>query len=302
MHIQREDFGGHGGLIEPLSALFKAFEAKDPPPDCQAAVTPDLLRAMDGLACKSGEVAEHTSDLTIGAYFFAMRSCEFVWTRKRGRTRLLTLGNVTFRAANKQLISPRDPELESRAAYVTICFVDQKNGKKREKRTQGRSGKSRFCPVLAWIRVVTRLLRHFPDANQDITVCSLKDHTSGERVQIASERVAQLLKTTCRITGGLKKYGFGPEHLGTRSIRSGAAMALFIMDHSVEKIKILGRWSSDAFLVYIRPQVLEWTSIMASDMAQIKGFLDLSYGPNKDRERGDWRDLGLMPSFSRRKR
>lgn len=42
-----------------------------------------------------------------------------------------------------------------------------------------------------------------------------------------------------------------------------AAMALFLKDHSIEKITILERWYSDAFMGYIRPQVLEWTNIMA---------------------------------------
>lgn len=80
-------------------------------------------------------------------------------------------------------------------------------------------------------------------------------------------------------------------------------MALFLMDHSVERIKILGRWSSDAFLVYIRPQVLEWTSIMASDMAKVSDFIDLAYcGNQKSRpaDREVWKDLGItIPSFQR---
>jgi len=53
-------------------------------------------------------------------------------------------------------------------------------------------------------------------------------------------------------------------------------MALFLMDHSVEKIMILGRCSSNAFMVYIRPQVLEWTNIMAQDMAKAGSFHDLN--------------------------
>jgi hypothetical protein len=52
-------------------------------------------------------------------------------------------------------------------------------------------------------------------------------------------------------------------------------MALFLMDHSSAKIMILGRWSSDAFLVYIRPQVLEWTNSMSLDMIRFDSFLDV---------------------------
>jgi hypothetical protein len=52
-------------------------------------------------------------------------------------------------------------------------------------------------------------------------------------------------------------------------------MALFLKDHSTAKIMILGRWSSDAFLVYIRPQVLEWTNNMSRDMISFESFLDV---------------------------
>ena len=51
-------------------------------------------------------------------------------------------------------------------------------------------------------------------------------------------------------------------------------MGLFLMNHPVAKIMILGRWSSDAFLVYIRPQVLEWTNQMSGDMIRHDSFFD----------------------------
>ena len=71
-------------------------------------------------------------------------------------------------------------------------------------------------------------------------------------------------------------FGYGAIDIGTRSIRSGAAMGLFLMNHPVAKIMILGRWSSDAFLVYIRPQVLEWTNQMSGDMIRNDSFFDAS--------------------------
>jgi hypothetical protein len=59
---------------------------------------------------------------------------------------------------------------------------------------------------------------------------------------------------------GVSSFGYYADKIGTRSIRSGAAMGLFLMNHPVAKIMIFGGWSSDAFLDYIRPQVLEWTN------------------------------------------
>ena len=252
----------------------------------------------------TGDLREHTADLIVGAYFFAMRACEFSWTKAKGRTTTLTLHNVTFRNEEREEISPLDPELEEKSQYVTICFVNQKNGTKMEKRTQGKTGNGRFCPVIAWARVCRRVRRHFPNAPPDKMVCSLRDPSSGQPTQITAEGVSHLLRSTCRIKGSKTRFGFRPEDLGSRSIRSGAAMALFMMDHSTEKIKILGRWASDAFLAYIRPQVLEWTSIMSRDMTKVQNFLDLNYDVETNRATtgGNWGDLGVMPSFTRSQR
>jgi hypothetical protein len=50
-------------------------------------------------------------------------------------------------------------------------------------------------------------------------------------------------------------------------------MAVFMKDHSTAKIMILSRWSSDAFLFYIRP--LEWANNMSRDMVSFDSFLDV---------------------------
>ena len=51
-------------------------------------------------------------------------------------------------------------------------------------------------------------------------------------------------------------------------------MSLFLMNHPIHKIMILGSWSSDAFLVYLRQKVLEWTNQMSGDMIHIDSFMD----------------------------
>ena len=64
--------------------------------------------------------------------------------------------------------------------------------------------------------------------------------------------------------------------IGTKSIRSGAAMGLFLANHSTERIMLMGRWLSQAFLVYIRPQVIEWTNNMSQNMIRHDSFADAS--------------------------
>jgi hypothetical protein len=96
--------------------------------------------------------------------------------------------------------------------------------------------------------------------------------------------------------GGSDVFGFNGKDIGTKSLRSGAAMGLFLMNHSVAKIMILGRWSSDAFLVYIRPQVMEWTNQMSADMIAHDSFLDAT-DRQQPRESG-----GLGPTKSKARR
>ena len=60
-------------------------------------------------------------------------------------------------------------------------------------------------------------------------------------------------------------------------------LSLFLADHPPSKIMILGRWLSDAFLDYIRPQVLEWTNNVSTDMINFDSFWDLSSSANTPR-------------------
>ena len=53
-------------------------------------------------------------------------------------------------------------------------------------------------------------------------------------------------------------------------------MALALQgDTSDQKIMMLGRWKSTAFLHYIRPQVLEWAGDTAQQMSRTRSFLDV---------------------------
>ena len=90
-----------------------------------------------------------------------------------------------------------------------------------------------------------------------------------------------------------------PGDLDTKSVRSGGAMALFMMGYSPEKIMILGRWSSTAFMDYIRPQTLEWTSLMSSDMAKAPRMMDLnrSHLERSSQEDNKWGTFELLPGF-----
>lgn len=81
---------------------------------------------------------------------------------------------------------------------------------------------------------------------------------------------------------GGNHYGFTEEQeIGTRSIRSGAAMALAPQGgQSDPNIMILGRWKSRRFKRYIRLQALEWAGSMSSNMVKAQPFFGLGEHTN----------------------
>ena len=158
------------------------------------------------------------------------------------------------------------------ARRVTVTFENQKNGLKMDKRTHERTGDFVMCPVRRLSSLVLRILNTVPNSGPETPVSTML--REGIARVITSSELRWNLRTACTKGGGVNAFGFGASEIGTRSIRSGAAMGLFLMNHPVAKIMILGRWSSDAFLDYIRPQVLEWTNQLSRDMIQVDSFFD----------------------------
>ena len=70
---------------------------------------------------------DHTTDLIIGAFFFAMRSCEFSKVSVAGKTINIRLGGVKFFTNNYVEVPPDHPHLVELSTFVWILFEDQKN-------------------------------------------------------------------------------------------------------------------------------------------------------------------------------
>jgi hypothetical protein len=93
----------------------------------------------------------------------------------------------------------------------------------------------------------------------------------------------QLLKQLCRAAQALghETLGFKPEQIGLHSARSGAAMAMYLAGVSVYTVMLLSRWSSDAFLRYIRKQVKEFSTGISTKTIQSEDFFTI---PTAERE------------------
>jgi len=273
--------------------MLRGYEKDDPPPKRQKAVTPALLLDLVDYAKGLPLWARHAADLIVGGYFFAMRVCEFCLTERPGRTRRLTLGDIVFRDRESRVVDQTDPHLDEKAMFVTICFADQQNGTKMERRSHKKTGQEVLCPVKAWVRVVQRVRSQFrTKEDNSIPVGAYQEGDSVK--EISSSQVLQLLRDSCQFHDGENRYGIKASELGTRSIRSGAAMALALQGNtSDQKIMMLGRWKSTAFLHYIRPQVLEWAGDAANQMSKTRSFLDVGRGHGETNVK-----LSTLPNIS----
>ena len=234
-----------------------------------------LRRAGTEHAITTDTLFAFTSEFAIVAYFFAMRSCEFTLTpQPAGETKIvIRLRGVVFRDRGGHELAHDSTELHT-AYRVTLTFEDQKNGTKNDRRTHQQTSDPVLCPLKRIVvSIVQRIIiRIVLTATQQTSINTIR--LLAATTQILSTTLRQFIRSTCILGGGRATFGYDANDVGTKSIRSGAAMGLFLMNHPVHEIMILGRWSPDAILVYIRPQVLEWTNNMSHDMIHNNSFMD----------------------------
>ncbi len=89
--------------------------------------------------------------------------------------------------------------------------------------------------------------------------------------QVTSDHMINTLREAVVGIGEIK-LGIKKENVGMHLIRLGAAMAMYLRECPVFMIMLIGRWSSDSFLHYIRKQVMEFSQNMAKRMLACQNF------------------------------
>jgi hypothetical protein len=154
-----------GRLDYLLGRQLKGFKNSDPSPTPQKAVSPRVIRAIASATDTPLDWA--IGQLVVGAFFFAMRSCEYSSVSGERRTKLLELRNIRFYKNNREL-SAASTFLHL-ADCVSITFFFQKNGQCDETITMHRTQDPRLCPVRSWAGICSRI-RGFPGATPSTPV------------------------------------------------------------------------------------------------------------------------------------
>jgi hypothetical protein len=185
------------------------------------------------------EEAIATHQLLRGAFFFGMRSCEYLEVQGPRRTKRLCLKNIRFFIKNREL--PHSSHLLHLADSVTVTFEFQKTDERDAMVTMHRSGDPVLCPILAWSSVVRRLLTYAgTNPNTPVNTYML---LSGTLQQLSAKTALRRLRATVQCIGK-DVLGFDSDEIGLHSLRSGAAMAMYLAGVPVYTIMLIGRWSA----------------------------------------------------------
>jgi hypothetical protein len=232
-------------------------------------------------ATNATETQRAIGQLVAGAFFFAMRSCEFSDAGGSRRTKTITMADVEFRRDGRKVVSDDAAELAT-ADTVSITFRTQKNGEKGTTVTQHRTdgttlGGVSLCPVTSFAELVARIKRYEPVESEwrekddrPINLITIDGRSS----TVTASQILQHLRAAA-LRYGEDKLGFPIAKIGTHSIRAGAATAMFLAGVPAETIQLIGRWRSQTFLRYIRIQVQQLTRGVAKDMTANPEFLTI---------------------------
>jgi hypothetical protein len=130
------------------------------------------------------------------------------------------------------------------ADTISITFYFQKNDERDAVVTQHHTHDPKLFPVRLWAAIAKRILS-YPGTDHKTSVNTYMHR--GKLSEVSSKMMLTHLRAVV-IHVGEDNLGFKASEMGTHSIRSGAAMAMYLANVTIFTIMLIGHWSSDAFL------------------------------------------------------
>jgi len=266
---------GSHGFCPSLARQFKGMRNKDPGEVQQKALPVCVYRELHRMAKSNSSQNSHL-DTTIAwlqtiAYFWCMRSCEYSEVRGEWRRKVLCIRNFRFFDKNNKDISS-DIDLLCEATTVSITFEREvRNDTISHQKSGDKLGHGEMCPVHAAAEIVKCINSYnLPsDRIRDTQINFIKIGTMS--YTIPSSVILMKIRAAVKILGH-EILGFHPNEVGTHSNRSGGAMGMFLAGTPVYTIILMGRCSSDAFMRYLRKQVLSLSHGITNKMLTFEEF------------------------------
>ena len=194
-HNQRRD-PGKDDIGQPsflLQRQFRGHSQSDPAERPEKAITCRLLREIASV--RETEEDRAVGQLAVGAFFFAMRSCECSRVSGERRTKLLRLRNIQFYRGRRRMCH-NDRSLLS-ADSVSVTFEFQKNDERDVTIAQHCTHDATLCPVRAWAALVKRVLG-YPSTNSDTPVNAFV--VNGVLKYIPATRIVDKIRASATVT------------------------------------------------------------------------------------------------------
>jgi hypothetical protein len=132
-------------------------------------------------------------------------------------------------------------------------------------------GDGKMCPVRAAAVIMREIASYKLDPKKFVDTLINYLEIDGKGYTIPSSLI--LMKIWQAVTSlGHSVLGFSADEVGTHSNRSGGAMGMFLSGTLVYTIMLMGHWSSDAFMRYIRKQILSLSHGIAAKMLTHEQF------------------------------
>jgi hypothetical protein len=171
---------------------------------------------------------------------------------------------------------------------VFLTFERLKRQDKNDMVTQEATGDSVLCHIRFAAGLVRRI-GSYPGTSSSTNISAYMSNGSVDHVTSQ-----QVMNALCNALGaiGETRLGIAKHELGTHSIRSGAAMAMYLGECPVYTIMLISQWSINAFLWYIRKQVMEFSHNVSKRMLTFQTFrhipnFDYQVSANNPRVRND---------------
>lgn len=184
-----------------LKRQLEAYKAQDPNEKKQKAIPVSVIHKITQLFLTSKDpLSVACSQLIVGAFFFAMRSCKYSKTTSPNEsttTKLHTLQNIHF-FKNSELLPHNHSDLQN-ADIMSITFKAQKKQTKFHTISLHKSSAT-LCPVsLTWALIVQHICS-YPSTN-DATKVNAYKSSAGRLLFISSSQIRQKLRTAVSLLG-----------------------------------------------------------------------------------------------------
>ena len=250
-----------------LSRIMRHYSLVDPSPKREKVILLGLVIDM-GEQADTSVKSQCTADLIQIGLFFCLRSCEYTKTGSHRCTTQFCFWDMQFH--NAAGIIPGDVlDQDFLDAWAITLFLDtQKNYIQVESTSMEATGLKHGDAVSAAARRFIYLLSN--SATPNTPVCMYYTSHGSTPSSIPSHHITRTLCAAAHKLG-FQKLGFFPHEIGSHSLRSGGAMTLHLTgvpEHTI----VIGRWRSDAFLIYLHGQITTFTQGIAAAMVKAHLF------------------------------